>query len=229
MLHLPMRLELDHFFILVDQGAPQAEALQDFGLIEGTPNRHPGQGTANRRFFFHNAFLELVWVDNAAEAQSAATERTGLWQRWSQRGHGACPFGVCFRPAPGETGELPLDTWDYRPGYLPSPLSIQMSTRSEQHCEPLLFYIAFGRSAVDDDPTRRQPLDHPSGLRRVTRLRLTLAQQGPLSQELQAIQQHCPEVEFATGNHYLLEVGFDHEPQGCHHEFVLLMPLIFSL
>jgi hypothetical protein len=223
-----MRLELDHFFILVDQGAPQAEALEQLGLTEGTANRHPGQGTANRRYFFHNAFLELLWVDDASEAQSAATQRTGLWQRWSRRESGASPFGICFRPAPGETGALPFATWNYRPGYLPSPLSIQMSTRSEQHSEPLLFFIAFGRSAIDDEPARRQPLDHSAGLRRVTRLKLTLIQQGPLSQELQAIQKHCPQVEFATGNSHRLEVGFDHESKGWHHELVLLMPLVFS-
>lgn len=224
-----MRLELDHFFVMVDRGAPQAEALEQFGLVEGSPNRHPGQGTANRRYFFHNAFLELLWVEDAAEAQSAATQRTGLLQRWSGRESGACPFGICFRPAATETGELPFATWDYRPGYLPPPLAIQMSTRSEQPSEPLLFHIAFGRAAIDDDPARRQPLEHPSGLRRVTRLKLTIAQHGPLSQELQAIQQHCPQVEFATGKRPLLEVGFDDELKGCHHEFVLLMPLVFSL
>jgi hypothetical protein len=33
-------------------------------LTEGTPNIHPGQGTANRRFFFRNAMLELLWVND---------------------------------------------------------------------------------------------------------------------------------------------------------------------
>ncbi len=47
-----MTIELDHFFILTDPGAPQAELLTEIGLVEGTPNDHPGQGTANRRFFF---------------------------------------------------------------------------------------------------------------------------------------------------------------------------------
>jgi hypothetical protein len=38
-------------------------------MAEGEPNTHPGQGTACRRFFFRNAFLELVWVRDPAEAQ----------------------------------------------------------------------------------------------------------------------------------------------------------------
>lgn len=51
---------LDHIFICVQPGASEAEALIDFGLTEGSPNRHQGQGTANRRFFFRNAFLVQV-------------------------------------------------------------------------------------------------------------------------------------------------------------------------
>ena len=57
-----MPFELDHCFILTDVGAPEAELLTEFGFVEGEPNTHPGQGSANRRFFFANAMLELVWV-----------------------------------------------------------------------------------------------------------------------------------------------------------------------
>lgn len=42
--------------------------LKNFGLTEGTSNRHPGQGTANRRFFFKNFFIELLWLENLEEA-----------------------------------------------------------------------------------------------------------------------------------------------------------------
>lgn len=55
-----MALKLDHFFILVDRGAAQADLLLDFGLTEGEPNSHPGQGTSNRRFCFANAMLEML-------------------------------------------------------------------------------------------------------------------------------------------------------------------------
>jgi hypothetical protein len=47
-----MTIGLDHFFILTEPGAPQAELLSDFGLVEGTANSHQGQGTANRRLCF---------------------------------------------------------------------------------------------------------------------------------------------------------------------------------
>jgi hypothetical protein len=52
-----MRIELDHLFVCASPGAPEAEKLVEFGLQEGPPNQHPGQGTANRRFSFANAMI----------------------------------------------------------------------------------------------------------------------------------------------------------------------------
>ena len=106
--------ELDHLFICTDVGAPEAESLIQFGLTEGDPNVHPGQGTANRRFFFHNAMLELVWVHDAGEAQSELARPTQLWQRWSQRQASASPFGLCLRPNRPGASEVPFPAWIYR-------------------------------------------------------------------------------------------------------------------
>ena len=100
-------IELDHVFICVDRGAPEAERLIEFGLCEGAPNVHPGQGTANRRFFFQNAMLELLWVEDLQEAQSSRTAPTLLWERWSGRQSGACPFGIIARPANTATTTVP--------------------------------------------------------------------------------------------------------------------------
>ena len=75
-----MHLSIDHIFIWTSKGAPEAEHLKEFGLEEGSPNRHPGQGTACRRFFFHNAMLELLWIENETEVQSEAIRPTRLWR-----------------------------------------------------------------------------------------------------------------------------------------------------
>src|SRR5260221_1639892 len=81
----PATVELDHIFICTSVGAPEAARLAALGLTEGGGNSHTGQGTANRRFFFHNAYLELLWVHDAAEAKSEPSRRTRLWDRWSGR------------------------------------------------------------------------------------------------------------------------------------------------
>jgi len=59
-----MGIELDHLFVCTALDAPAAEKLIQFGLREGLPNQHPGQGTACRRFAFFNAMIELFWVSN---------------------------------------------------------------------------------------------------------------------------------------------------------------------
>lgn len=66
-------MEVDHIFICVQSGAPEAETLKKFGLTEGSSNKHPGQGTQNRRFFFKNSFIELIFLNNPEEASSDLT------------------------------------------------------------------------------------------------------------------------------------------------------------
>lgn len=87
---------LDHLILLSATGAPEAHAIVHLGLTEGRSNTHPGQGTANRRFFFQNAFLELVWVTDEIEARGETVRRTQLWERWAGRLTGACKPAVFY-------------------------------------------------------------------------------------------------------------------------------------
>jgi Glyoxalase-like domain len=91
-----MAFELDHLFICTDIGASEADKLVSFGFVEGRSNTHPGQGTANRCFFFHNAMLEFLWVHNPAEAKSTPIQRTRLWERWFDYLRQATPTRSCL-------------------------------------------------------------------------------------------------------------------------------------
>src|SRR5215470_9408923 len=113
-----MRIELDHLFVCTAPDAPEADELVEFGLHEGPPNQHRGQGTANRRFAFTNAMIELLWVSDPSEAQSPSTRHTLLWERWSGRNANTCPFGICVRPVDSYETGLPFPGWEYRPSYL---------------------------------------------------------------------------------------------------------------
>jgi len=124
-------IELDHIFILTATGAPVADSLIKLGFEEGPRNEHPGQGTSNRRFFFEQSFLELLWIHDEQEVQSSVVAPTHLWDRsrWQQTGYS--PFGLCVRPSEevlsqGESIVLP-DTWVYKPPYLPSELQIDVA------------------------------------------------------------------------------------------------------
>jgi hypothetical protein len=219
------RFELDHIFIWTTTGAPEAERLIAFGLTEGAPNVHPGQGTANRRFFFHNAMLELVWVCDPAEIQSESIRRTQLWERWSGRAQGASPFSICLRPARPDVEGLPFPAWEYRPPYLPAPWSIHVG-EGVPLAEPMWFYLGFvGRGGAARG--RPQPVQHPVGLREVTRLRVTgpwVDQPSPVAEAVR----RTGAVTFEPGPEHLLEVRFDQEAAGRRTDFRPVLPLVFS-
>jgi hypothetical protein len=199
-----MNVELDHVFLCCDVGAPEAALLASRGLLEGSANTHPGQGTANRRFFFSNAFLELLWVSDPGEAQSAAVLPTRLWERWLGRARGACPFGVIFRPQAGSIAEAPFPSWSYRPSYLPNGFSIEVG-RGMALSEPQLFYLPFARR---HDPSRREPTTHPAGIDRITSVSVSIPPGREASPALEQAQ-GAGLLSVRGGPDYLLELGFD--------------------
>jgi hypothetical protein len=165
-----MAVELDHLFICTSVGAPEADRLIAFGLTEGAPNTHPGQGTACRRFFFRNAYLELLWVRESAEAQSEAVRPTCLWERWMGRNGAVCPFGICFPPTPPDADGVLFSTREYRPPYLPGSLSVGVGTNAEVLVEPGLFHLSFAQRPDSRPAAPRQPTKHTAGLCSITRV-----------------------------------------------------------
>lgn len=222
-----MAFEFDHLFICTDIGACAADRLVSFGLVEGTSNTHPGQGTANRRFFFQNAMLELLWVHDAEEAKSEPIRRTRLWERWTSRKDGACPFGVCLRSGTSGGDTVAFSSWAYRPPYLPETLSIAVGTNSGVLTEPMLFQIPFGKRP-DQYPTEKtQPLEHHVGLREITRIELVSPTADNPSPEFQAVID-TNQVRVRVGAEYCVELGFDGEVQGHQLDFCPELPLIIS-
>jgi hypothetical protein len=199
-----MDAELDHVFVCCDIGAPEAALLAGAGLVEGSGNTHPGQGTANRRFFFANAYLELMWVSDPAEAQCPAALPTQLWEHWSGRAAGACPFGIVFRPRAGSIAQPPFASWSYRPSYLPDGLSIDVGLGMAL-AEPQFFYLPFARRPGS---SQLQPTTHPAGIGRITHVGVSL----PSAREASPALARAIELGLLTvrhGLHYLLELGFD--------------------
>lgn len=218
--------ELDHVFVWVDVGAPEADLLVSFGLTEGDPNVHPGQGTANRRFFFHNAFLELVWVSDPVEIQGELVQPTQLWSRWSQRKSVASPFGVGLRPTPPGSADVPFPSLPYRPPYLPSPLAIHVG-KSVPLSEPWWFFLGFGRRPDAPGWPSRQPLAHPVGFQEATQIRLTGPSAASPSATATAVLR-TGAVTLASGPEHLLEMTFDGGTQGRSKDFRPALPLVFQ-
>ena len=222
-----MSFEFDHLFICTDLDAPTGDRLVSAGLVEGSSNIHPGQGTANRRFFFHNAMLELLWVRAPEEARSDAIARTRLWERWANRAKGACPFGICLRPVMGGVDRVAFESWAYRPPYLPEPTSISVGTNSEAIAEPMLFQTPFGKRPDRFPTQKQQPLNHPLNLREITRVELVSPAASRPSPELQAVA-NTGQVKLRFGEEYCIELGFDGEDKRQQADFRPHLPLIFS-
>jgi hypothetical protein len=176
-------IELDHAFIGCRPGAPEAEALLAQGFVEGSPNVHPGQGTANRRFFFGNFKLELIWVEDEAEARSERTARTRLWERCSRSHDAANPFGILFR-SDGTPEPPPFATWPYHPAYLPAGLAIEFAEGTSLE-EPELIYLPFVRGQRPS----AEPTAHRLPLHRVRSLVAGVAARARLSPAALAVEQ----------------------------------------
>ena len=190
-----------------------------FGLHEGLPNRHPGQGTACRRFSFQNAMLELLWVCNPEEAQSEPTRGTMLWERWSARNRGASPFGICLRPACDANSAVPFPAREYRPTYLPEALAMHLGEAGIE--EPMWIYLAFARRADRE----RHFAGHPAGICEVTSVTL----RSPVSMGSEASKQVIEEgvLKTSLGPAPSLEIEFDGCRRNRSHDFRPHLPLIF--
>jgi hypothetical protein len=216
-----MRIELDHLFVCTAPGAPEAEKLVQFGLHEGPPNQHPGQGTVNRRFSFANAMIELVWVSDARVAQSQNTRRTLLWERWSARETNASPFGICLRPIDPQDTEPPFTAWEYRPAYLADPLFMHIGEAGIE--EPMWVYLSFMRRVHRE----QWFIEHRIGIREITGLTLTT----PVPLRSNASQKIVESGILATrtGATSLLEIEFDGNRRKQHVDFRPHLPFVFQL
>ncbi len=170
-------LRIHHIFVCTQAGAPEAKALLDAGLVEGTPNTHPGQGTANRRFFFERGMLELIWVHDREEAQSELASPTQLWERWSNRSSTSNPFGICYSSVQGAGSGLPFPTRVYQPAYLPPDRCIRFADTMPL-TEPEIFVLSWPQDQASPQP---EPTNHPLGLRELRSVSIGLPEPARVS------------------------------------------------
>ena len=217
-----MTPELDHVIFCCDVGAPEADALAAAGLLEGSSNTHPGQGTANRRFFLANAYIELLWIDDLAQARSEPAYRTRLWERWLRRRDGACPFGIALRPAqPDADTPPPFPTWAYHAPYLPPQVSIGIALATPL-TEPEFLYVTF---ATRPDAKNIEPLKHPLGVRTVTGVRIGTPDHQPQSPAAKAMRTERL-ASFYVAPAFVMELTFDGGINDRYDDLRPLLPLV---
>ncbi|MGY1730295.1 VOC family protein [Geodermatophilus sp. SYSU D01045] len=126
-------LELDHVLCMASPEEAWAERLTAAGWELDAGTAHPGQGTRNRRLLLAGHYLELVWVEDRAEARGnpLRLDRRADWATT-----GASPFGIGLR------GRLPPEQepafWPYADLGFP----IWVHRDDERHpARPLVFVL----------------------------------------------------------------------------------------
>lgn len=222
-------MELDHIFIFIQEHDQLTASLKRFGLREGTPNVHAGQGTACKRFFFQNAYLELVWVRDAEEIKSAVIAKAKLWERSQYRLTNYCPFGLCFRAATREDNSIMLlfeDAWRYYPAFLPEGQFANIASNENFPDEPMLFEMPFFGLAPKDYPLEKQQLlSHKMGFKEITKVSLILpTSTATLSLAMKKVLDHSI-VNVLEGKAYHITIEFDYGLKKEAQNFYPLSPL----
>jgi len=155
-------MDIDHIFIFTDDNGKIADDLVQFGLTEGSSRIHVGQGTTNRKFYFDNFFLEVLWVHNEKELKSDITKQTGLWQRADLNSTNS-PFGLCVVNT-AETINLFENAFKYQPAYFPVGLNIDILKNEQNLNLPWTFRLPF----KGQKKNKTEPTEHKCRLKKLT-------------------------------------------------------------
>jgi len=155
-------LWLDHVFVMTKPGAGIADALVTAGFIEGSTSQHPGQGTANRRFFFNDFTLELLYVDNEHDARTGAGRELGFAERMENPD--ASRFGVVVR------SDVPVTFphWQYWPDYFEGKMHFAVAASDQGLKDPLFICMPL------ELPTRTPPPELNYTNKGLTRCEITM-------------------------------------------------------
>ncbi|WP_437991525.1 VOC family protein [Sorangium sp. So ce145] len=218
-----MGWEIDHVFLATPDVGIAERMLAEFGLSFSRHAVHEGQGTANACAAFENAFFEVLGVHDLEELQTEIVRPLGLHERIHWAETGACPFGICFRTIDaGGAGGWPFETWDYKPKYMPTGMSMPIVTPRGSLAEPMIFVAPQTIRRITPIESR----SHRGARRTLTRVRLQLpAEDPPLSSGVRwFVDQGMLSID--RGATCSLELEWDHGHEGQSHQFPAEVPLV---
>ena len=218
-------MEIDHIYICTENKAPAGNLLVEFGLTEGSSNTHPGQGTANRRFYFHNLMLELLWVEDIEEVKSERTKPMRLFERCLSNTNTISPFGIGLRPSTENDERAPFPVWDYHPIYLPDFLKIQVADDTPLS-EPMYFYRSFAKRQDKVAIERMEPMEHEVPLKEVTSVKIYINQDTNLSYSANILNL-LQNLSIEKDDEHLIELEFDNGTSNQSKDFRPDLPLLF--
>ena len=200
-----MGFRLHHFYVLTEPDAPEAARLSELGMTEGSRNTHPGQGTANRRFFFHDAYLEFVFFVDETEARTGPGSVFRSLHRFEAVD--GSPFGILVQGESEDDVES-FPGFPYQPDYFDEGVCFGVGENVDRLSEPNVFMLPL----VPPKPARAEPRS-AAPFERVSRLRVTT----PVTETSQALRwvAGVDRVEIVTGGDHLMEVEFEASVNVC--------------
>jgi hypothetical protein len=213
------KMNIHHIFIFTDDNGKIADDLVDFGLTEGSNRIHVGQGTTNRKFYFENFFLEILWVHNVYEITSDKTKPMGLWQRAEYKTNHFSPFGLCI--VNSEHTEIIFDNaFNYQPDYFPKGMGIKIIKNEDQTDLPWTFQLPFkGQTKPESEPTK-----HKNGISALTNTMFEY--QEIFETKFLDNFKYLEEIQFIKSSRNWLNLIFDNGRQGKKSEFEKLNLII---
>jgi hypothetical protein len=207
-------MEIDHIFIFTNKPNEAAKELTDSGFTEGSSRSHPGQGTANRKFYFENFFLELLYVTSEEEIKNEKTSSIYLWERSQYQQNNFSPYGLCVKSS-AESDILFGNAVQYQPDYLfPNTAAIEMIPNELHPQLPLTFRRP---SSGNEEPTT-EPTVHANGTSKLTRAIFGVEQIPPANNFIIAFEEE-PSILITEAGQNMLVLEFDHKQQEKSHRF----------
>ncbi|WP_298311130.1 hypothetical protein [uncultured Aquimarina sp.] len=206
-------MEIDHIFIFSKNNGKEADDLVSFDFVEGSSRIHRGQGTTNRKFYFENFFLEILWVIDEKEIQNETTAQTTLWERSQFKENGYSPYGLCLLNC-DLTDTLFEESKIYQPDYFPKGMSIDIITNEKRPQLPWTFRLPYrGEKKVNDEP-----IEHSNGIKFLTRIEFEVNDKickGHFTDYFTGFDH----IAFKESKRTHLNLEFDNKTQGKKKEF----------
>ncbi|HAA16567.1 MAG TPA: hypothetical protein DCE41_34605 [Cytophagales bacterium] len=205
-------MEVDHIFIFSDREGAEADELVSMGFREGSSRIHPGQGTRNRKFYFENFFLEILWVHDLQEVKSQRVQPTHLWEHSQFATNGASPYGLCLKNQTA-TDILFKEAIPYYPEYLAEGTAIDFYPDTAPFLFPATFRLPIPGKVPS--PTRSEPTDHQGQMKQLSQVQFTVPmpyaelKKQPFAKHFQDI----PNISFVGGADHQLTLTFDRGKQ----------------
>jgi hypothetical protein len=202
-----LRVEVDHVLLAaadLDEAAARLE--REHGLLALGGGRHPGLGTANRIVPLGEQYLELIAVVDEAEAASSRLGRRVKRALWE--GRTFVDWALRTSALDALRQRLHDADWNLPPGWegsrqRPDGVVLRWRTQElESTLRPTAIPFVIEWDVPDGMHPGRLPAEHPSGARRLSRVRLGTQQVAGVREKLRLLlgESELYEVSEAAGD-----------------------------